>query len=101
MIYPGNKIAEDVEDAMQPKNGLGPRLRRYFFTGIVVTAPIVITLWSAWWVLTFLDSVITKIIPAEYNPNTYLPFAVRDAAVAVVDSAGRRSGGLWYAMFAG
>ena len=76
MIYPGNKIAEDVEDAMQPKNGLGPRLRRYFFTGIVVTAPIVITLWSAWWVLTFLDSVITKIIPAEYNPNTYLPFAV-------------------------
>lgn len=76
MIYPGNKIAEDVEDAMQPKNGLGPRLRRYFFTGIVVTAPIVITLWSAWWVLTFLDSVIAKIIPAEYNPNTYLPFAV-------------------------
>lgn len=76
MIYPGNKIAEDVEDAMQPKNGLGPRLRRYFFTGIVVTAPIVITLWSAWWVLTFLDSVITKIIPAEYNPNTYLPFAI-------------------------
>ncbi len=79
----GNMIAEDVEEALQPKNGVGARLRRYFFTGIVVTAPIVITLWSAWWVLTFLDSIITKIIPAEYNPNTYLPFAVPGMGLVV------------------
>jgi len=71
-----DSMTDDFEVALQPKNGMGARLRRYFFTGIVVTAPIVITLWSAWWVLTFLDSLIAQIIPAEYNPNTYLPFAI-------------------------
>lgn len=71
-----DSIKDDVEEALQPKNGVGARLRRYFFTGIVVTAPIVITLWSAWWVLTFLDSLIAQIIPPDYNPNTYLPFAI-------------------------
>ena len=81
--YKGNMIADDVEDALQPKNGVGARLRRYFFTGIVVTAPIVITMWSAWWVLTFLDSIITKIIPADYNPNTYLPFAIPGMGLVV------------------
>jgi uncharacterized membrane protein len=76
-------IANDVEEALLEKDGVGARLRRYFFTGIVVTAPIVITLWSAWWVLTFLDSIITKIIPAEYNPNTYLPFAIPGMGLVV------------------
>lgn len=75
MGSPGN-IRDDAEEALQPRNGVGARLRRYFFTGIVVTAPIVITLWCAWWILTFLDSLIARIIPPDYNPNTYLPFAI-------------------------
>ena len=75
--HPNNPIAEDVEDAMsQQKVGLGARLRRYFFTGIVVTAPIVITMWGAWWFLTFVDTMVAKLIPPEFNPNTYLPFAI-------------------------
>jgi uncharacterized membrane protein len=69
-------LREDARDALQQKGGAGARLRSYFFTGVVVTAPIVITLWSAWWVLTFLDALIARIIPPEYNPNTYLPFAI-------------------------
>lgn len=78
-----NPVDGDVEGDLQEKDGTGARLRRYFFTGIVVTAPIVITLWSAWWVLTFLDSIITKIIPAEYNPNSYLPFAIPGMGLVV------------------
>lgn len=69
-------IAEDIEDALQPKKGIGARLRRYFLTGIVVTVPITITLWSAWWFLNFIDAMVAKIIPPEFNPNTYLPFAI-------------------------
>lgn len=52
------------------------RLRRYFFTGIVVTVPITVTLWSAWWFLNFVDTLVAKLIPAELNPNNYLPFEV-------------------------
>lgn len=60
----------------EEKNGIGARLRRYFLTGVVVTAPITITLWTVWWLLSFLDEVIAGILPPEYNPNTYLPVAV-------------------------
>jgi uncharacterized membrane protein len=74
--HQNNPIAEDVEDALQPKDGIGARLRRYFFTGIVVTAPIAITLLGAWWLLTFIDGVIANILPREYNPNTYLPYEI-------------------------
>jgi len=83
LAQPENQIGKDVEGALQHKNGVAARLRGYFFTGIVVTAPIVITLWSAWWVLTFLDGLITKIIPPEYNPNTYLPFAIPGMGLVV------------------
>lgn len=71
-----NQIGEDMEEALQPKNGFGVRLRSYFFTGIVVTVPITITLWSAWWLLSFVDAIMAEIIPPEFNPNTYLPFSV-------------------------
>lgn len=76
MVKNPGPIAEDIEDALQPKKGIGARLRRYFLTGIVVTVPITITLWSAWWFLNFIDAMVAKIIPPEFNPNTYLPFAI-------------------------
>lgn len=78
-----NPITEDVEDALQEKDGIGARLRRYFFTGIVVTAPIFITLWGAWWFLTLIDSLIADLIPPEYNPNTYLPFAIPGTGLVI------------------
>lgn len=76
MVKNPGPIAEDIEDALQPKKGIGARLRRYFLTGIVVTVPITITLWSAWWFLNFIDAMVARIIPPEFNPNTYLPFAI-------------------------
>lgn len=69
-------ILPDGGELVNPKQGFGARLRRYFFTGIVVTVPITITLWSAWWFLNFVDSFVAKLIPDEFNPNNYLPFEI-------------------------
>jgi uncharacterized membrane protein len=52
------------------------KLRAYFLTGLVVTAPIVITLWAAWWFVGLFDTWIKPLIPAAYNPDHYLPFSV-------------------------
>lgn len=52
------------------------RLRTYFLTGIVVSAPIAITIWLVWWFVSLVDGWIKPFIPAVYNPDTYLPFAV-------------------------
>ncbi len=52
------------------------RLRNYFLTGIIVTAPIGITAYVAWIVVDIADSRITPLIPAKYSPETYLPFGI-------------------------
>jgi len=48
------------------------KLRNYFITGIVVLVPIGITLYLT----KFFISVSSKLIPAEINPNNYLPILI-------------------------
>src|SRR5690606_41810312 len=52
------------------------RLRNYFLTGFIVTAPLAITASLAWSLIGWVDSWVKPYIPARYNPDTYLPFAV-------------------------
>lgn len=66
----------DETGATRPRMSLSQRLRAYLFAGILVTAPIFITFYLAWLFVTFVDSKINPLIPAKYNPETYLPFAV-------------------------
>ena len=52
------------------------RIRNYFLTGVVVSAPIAITAYLAWTFVQWVDSWVKPYIPARYNPDNYLPFAV-------------------------
>lgn len=48
------------------------RLRAYFLAGILVTAPLAITIALATWLIEFVDSRIVPLIPLRYNPDVYL-----------------------------
>ncbi len=52
------------------------RLRAYFFTGLVITAPIAITVWATYWFVTMFDAWVKPLLPAAYNPDNYLPIPV-------------------------
>lgn len=52
------------------------RLRNYLLTGIVVAAPIGITVYLTWAFVHWVDSRVKPLIPAVYNPDNYLPFSV-------------------------
>jgi uncharacterized membrane protein len=60
------------------------RVRNYFFAGLLVTAPIVITVYFAWSIVDYVDSRVTSLIPDHYNPNTYLPFAIPGLGVVIL-----------------
>jgi uncharacterized membrane protein len=64
-----------VVEPIEPPSLLG-RLRTYFLTGIIVTAPISITVFLVWQFLDFLDTHVAGLLPARYNPETYLPFSL-------------------------
>src|SRR5690606_4395629 len=72
------------EDGAAPRAGIITRLRNYFFAGILVTAPLAITMWLAWEFVTFVDDSVTPYIPAQWNPETYLRFSVPGLGVVVV-----------------
>lgn len=58
------------------RRSLGARLRNYFFAGVLVTAPIGITIYVSWAVISWVDEVVANLLPDAYNPNTYLPVDV-------------------------
>lgn len=52
------------------------QLRNNFVTGVVVIGPLAITIFLARWFLEWVDSTVKPLIPAAWNPDNYLPFAV-------------------------
>ena len=77
-----SRSAEDVDaetqagQKTQHKLGFGQRLRAYFLTGILITAPLFITGYLAWLFIGFVDAKVTPLLPEQYNPESYLPFGV-------------------------
>jgi uncharacterized membrane protein len=54
------------------RNHVVERLRGYFFAGILVTGPILLTLYLTWLFIDAIDSAVRWLLPDRYNPATYL-----------------------------
>lgn len=52
------------------------RLRANFLTGLVIAAPIGITVYITWWLVSLIDNWVKPLIPAAYHPDTYMPFTI-------------------------
>lgn len=71
-------LEELTRDAEPPRKRVTARLRlrNYFLTGIVVAAPISITIYLTWTFVNWVDGWAKPFIPPAYNPDTYLPIPV-------------------------
>jgi len=49
------------------------KIKNYFLTGVLVSAPVFITFWIVFSLVKFFDKLITPLIPFYINPNYYLP----------------------------
>lgn len=69
------RVGKNVKSRFRkhPRRTFLGRVRAYFLAGVLVTAPLGITLWLTWGIITFFDSKVIPLIPAHYNPETYLP----------------------------
>ncbi len=61
----------------------GMRLRSYFLTGFIITAPLAITLYLVWTIVRWVDSWVKPYVPEAYNPDNYLPFPVPGVGLIV------------------
>lgn len=84
---PGSS-AEPLRHLMDPppprrRSRFSARLRSYFLTGLVIAAPISITVYVTWWFIGFIDTWFKPLIPQAYNPDRYLPFSVPGIGLVV------------------
>jgi len=62
------------DTAPKAKKSFFQHIKTYFLTGLVVASPVGITLYLAMAFIEMIDRNILPLIPAAYNPETYLPF---------------------------
>ncbi|CUH48613.1 DUF502 domain-containing protein [Ruegeria atlantica] len=71
----------DEEPHRRP--GLFSRLRASFLTGIVVIAPVWLTIWLIWSVVGWIDSAVLPIIPQRFQPQEYVGINLRGVGVVI------------------
>jgi len=59
------------------------RVRANFLTGLVVVAPVALTIYLTWAFVTFVDDQIVPLVPAIYNPATYIDTEIPGFGVVV------------------
>ena len=63
---------------------LGGKLKAYFFTGILVTAPVMITFFVAYKLIVFVDVSVNKLLPPQIALNNYLPFTIPGLGIIIL-----------------
>ena len=60
----------------KPRSHSLARLRNYFFTGLVICAPIAITAYLTWTLVQWVDGWVKPYLPRVWNPDEYLSFSI-------------------------
>ena len=63
---------------------LGSKIKAYFFTGILVTAPVSMTFYLAYKLISWIDVSVNKLIPMEFRPDSYLPYSIPGLGVVLL-----------------
>jgi uncharacterized membrane protein len=64
--------AADPAPPRKPRHRVIERLRGYFFAGILVIGPILLTVYLIWVFIGLIDGTVRWLLPDRYNPTTYL-----------------------------
>ena len=70
------------EEPPQPKKpGRFAGLRASFLTGLVVIAPVGLTIWLMWSVIGWVDGFVLPLVPYNFNPEKYIGINLRGVGV--------------------
>jgi uncharacterized membrane protein len=71
------------EKTPRHKRGLFGSLRANFLTGLVVVAPVALTIYLIWTVIGWIDSWVLPFVPYHYRPDQYIGINLRGAGVII------------------
>ncbi|TDE38340.1 DUF502 domain-containing protein [Antarcticimicrobium sediminis] len=65
------------------RRGLFARLRGSFLTGLVVIAPVGLTIWLIWSIIGWIDGVVLPLVPQQMRPEQYIGINLRGVGVII------------------
>jgi len=77
------KTPFDDDHPHHRKHGRFSGLRASFLTGIVVIAPIAMTIWLVWTMMGWVDSVVLPLVPDTIQPEKYIGINLRGVGVII------------------
>lgn len=79
----GNDMSLEPSRKSARKSGLFSGLRGSFLTGLVVIAPVGLTVWLMWTVIGWVDGFVLPLIPERYQPEQYIGINLRGIGVII------------------
>lgn len=71
------------EKAPRPRRTFFGSLRASFLTGLVVVAPVALTIYLIWTVIGWIDSWVLPFVPHQYRPDQYIGINLRGLGVLI------------------
>ncbi|MBK0326974.1 DUF502 domain-containing protein [Rhodobacteraceae bacterium F11138] len=71
------------DEPLVRKASLFARLRSSFLTGLVVIAPVGLTIWLIWSVIGWIDGVVLPLVPHRLRPEEYIGINLRGVGVII------------------
>ena len=71
------------DDQKPRRPGLIARIRSSFLTGLVVIAPVAMTIWLIWTVIGWIDGVVLPLVPGDFRPEEYIGINLRGVGVII------------------
>ena len=72
---------EKIEEASRK---VSSKIKSYFFTGIVVTAPVAITVYMSYHLLIWINDVTSRLVPKQWTIGDCVPYAVPGAGLVLL-----------------
>jgi uncharacterized membrane protein len=66
----------DVSEPPKRRSRTMLRLQANFLAGLVIAAPLVLTITISWWFVQWIDNLVDPFIPTFYRPDSYLRFSI-------------------------
>ncbi len=70
-------------DEKPRRPGLFASLRASFLTGLIVIAPVGLTIWLIWSVIGWIDGVVLPLVPYDFEPEKYIGINLRGIGVII------------------
>ncbi len=72
---------EKIEEASKK---VGSKIKSYFFTGVVVTAPVAITVYMSYHLLIWINNATSHLVPKQWSIGDFVPYAVPGAGLLLL-----------------